>query len=123
MATDNQDLRIDYVEFPALENGKIKAFYTQVFGWVFEDYGPGYTSFQDGRLRGGFTTDTTPAAGGPLVVIYANDLEATEAKVKAAGGEIVKETFSFPGGRRFHFTDPSGNLLAVWTDVDSTQSS
>jgi predicted enzyme related to lactoylglutathione lyase len=121
MAPVNQNLRIDYVEFPALDTTRIKAFYTQVFGWTFEDYGPGYTSFHDGRLGGGFTTE--PGTAGPLAVIYARDLEAVEAEVKAAGGTIVKETFSFPGGRRFHFTDPSGNQLAVWTEVGSTHSS
>lgn len=123
MANVSQNLRIDYVEFPALDTARIKAFYTQVFGWTFEDYGPGYTSFHDGRLGGGFTTEATHAAGGSLVVIYASDLEAIEARVKAAGGAIAKETFSFPGGRRFHFTDPSGNTLAVWTDVDSSRTS
>jgi len=123
MAPVNQNFRIDYVEFPALDTARIKAFYTQVFGWAFMDYGPGYTSFHDGRLSGGFTTDATPGAGGPLVVIYASDLETAEAEVKAAGGLITKDIFLFPGGRRFHFTDPSGNQLAVWTDVDSAHSS
>jgi len=123
MAPINHNLRIDYVEFPALDTGKTKAFYTQVFEWAFEDYGPGYTSFHDGRLGGGFTTDAGPAPGGPLVVVYASDIKAVEAKVKAAGGAIVKEIFEFPGGWRFHFTDPSGNQLAVWTDVGSTHSS
>ncbi len=118
MANSEQNLRIDYVEFPAHDTGKIKAFYGQVFGWKFEDYGPHYTSFQDGRLSGGFTTDATPGTGGPLVVIYSTDLAAIEAKIKTAGGSIVKAAFSFPGGRRFHFADPAGNVLGVWSDPE-----
>src|SRR5436190_15273226 len=116
MTNREQNLRIDYVEFPALDVGTARTFYGEVFGWKFEDYGPRYTSFQDGRISGGFTADATVGAGGPLVVIYAVDLAAVQAKIKAAGGSIVKETFSFPGGRRFHFADPAGNVLAVWSD-------
>jgi predicted enzyme related to lactoylglutathione lyase len=123
MGDASHNLRLDYVEFPAFDTGAIKAFYTQIFGWKFEDYGPEYTSFHDGRLNGGFTTAASAGPGGPLVVIYATDLEAVEAKIKAAGGSIVKPAFSFPGGRRFHFADPSGNVLAVWTDVESPHSS
>jgi hypothetical protein len=116
MANTQNDGRVDYIEFPAVNIVATKDFYVRVFGWKFTDYGPDYTSFEDGRLAGGFTTEGKVARGGPLVVIYAADLEATEAKVKAAGGTIVKETFSFPGGRRFHFTDPSGHELAVWSE-------
>jgi uncharacterized protein len=112
----DSNLRIDYVEFPARDIASLKSFYERVFGWRFEDYGPGYTAFHDGRLRGGFTTEAKPGAGGPLVVIYAADLEAAERNVKTAGGTIVIKTFSFPGGRRFHFADPSGNVLAVWSE-------
>jgi uncharacterized protein len=114
--TQSNEGRIDYIEFPALDIAKTKAFYTGVFGWKFTDYGPDYTSFEDGRLAGGFYRRGPVAAGGPLVVIYAGDLAGVQAKVQAAGGAIVKEIFSFPGGRRFHFTDPSGNELAVWSD-------
>ena len=108
--------RIDYVEFPTADTAAIKRFYTEVFGWKFEDYGPDYTSFADGRIAGGFDKSLPPSKGGPLVVIYDEDLAAMEKKIAAAGGKIVKPTFSFPGGRRFHFTDPSGNELAVWSD-------
>lgn len=107
---------MDYIEFPATDIAKTKAFYTQAFGWKFADYGPDYTSFEDGRLSGGFTTDRVVAKGGALIVLYASDLAATEGKVRDAGAKIVKETFSFPGGRRFHFADPSGNELAVWSE-------
>ena len=110
------DGRIDYIEFPASDLAPTKAFYERVFGWKFTDYGPDYTSFEDGRIAGGFTTEGKIAQGGPLVVVYAGDLAGMEKKIRGAGGTIVKEIFPFPGGRRFHFTDPSGNQLAVWSD-------
>ena len=116
MAQGDHDRRIDYIEFGAADIGKTKQFYQQVFGWKFEDYGPDYTSFQDGRLSGGFTKDAPVRPANPLVVIYATRLEETEVKIKQAGGKIVRKAYSFPGGRRFHFSDPSGNELAVWTD-------
>jgi len=112
-----RDRRIDYIELPATDIGATKRFYSDAFGWKFTDYGPTYTSFEDGRLAGGFTKDGTVAKGGPLVVIYADNLEAVEAKVQQAGATIVKPIFSFPGGRRFHFSDPSGNELAVWSET------
>jgi len=116
MSNAANDQRIDYIEFPATDISATKRFYSDVFGWPFEDYGPEYTSFQDGRLAGGFTKAAPVQPAGPLVVLYAANLEATEAKIKAAGGKIVKAIFSFPGGRRFHFTDPNGNELAVWSE-------
>lgn len=108
--------RIDYIEFPAADLAAVKAFYSGLFAWKFTDYGPDYTSFEDGRIAGGFARQNAVAHGAPLVVIYSADLEGMESKVRAAGGKIVKEIFSFPGGRRFHFTDPSGNELSVWSD-------
>jgi hypothetical protein len=108
--------QIDYIEFPATDVTRAKTFYTQVFGWKFTDYGPDYTSFEDGRIAGGFWKNSEVPAGGPLVVIYAADLSGMEAKIRAEGGAITKEIFSFPGGRRFHFADPCGNVLAVWSD-------
>ena len=114
--TKSNDGRIDYIEFPATDVAKTKAFYERVFGWKFTDYGPDYTSFEDGRIAGGFTKEGKVAQGGPLVVLYAGDLAAMESKVKQAGGAIVKDIFPFPGGLRFHFTDPSGNVLAVWSE-------
>jgi uncharacterized protein len=117
MGQADHDRRVDYVEFPATDIPRTKQFYERVFGWKFQDYGPGYTSFVDGRLAGGFTKDRAGNAGtGPLVVIYAVELEQVQASVKQEGGRIVKEIFAFPGGRRFHFTDPSGNELAVWSE-------
>jgi len=116
MTNAEHDRRIDYIEFPVRNVPDAKKFYAQAFGWSFEDYGPDYTSFSDGRLSGGFRTEAKVQPGGPLVVIYAADLEGMEHKVKQAGGKIVKPVFSFPGGRRFHFTDPSGHQLAVWSE-------
>ena len=110
------NFRIDYIEFPATDVARTKAFYQQVFGWKFTDYGADYTSFEDGRIAGGFTTEGKVTHGGPLVVLYASDLAATEKKVRDAGGTITKDAFPFPGGRRFHFADPSGNELAVWSE-------
>jgi predicted enzyme related to lactoylglutathione lyase len=111
-----QDQRIDYIELSVTDVAVAKGFYGAAFGWRFEDYGPDYASFADGRLSGGFTKAGAVRQGGPLIVIFAVDLEAAEKRVRAAGGTIVRPTFSFPGGRRFHFSDPSGNELAVWSD-------
>jgi len=116
MSDAANDRRIDYIEFPALDAGKSKEFYATAFGWKFEDYGPQYTSFHDGRLAGGFSAHETERPAKPLVVIYAADLEAAQRAVEQAGGKITRAVFSFPGGRRFHFTDPSGNELAVWSE-------
>ena len=116
MTSSEHDRRIDYIEFPVKSVPDTKRFYASAFGWSFEDYGPDYASFSDGRLSGGFQTASTVQAGGPLVVIYAADLVATQRRVLQAGGIIAREIFSFPGGRRFHFTDPSGHELAVWSD-------
>lgn len=116
MSQAEQDRRIDYLEFTTTDIELTKRFYSNVFGWQFTDYGPEYTSFHDGRLAGGFRVAAQVTAGGPLIVLYAVDLEAIEAAIRERGGQIVQPTFEFPGGRRFHFTDPSGNELAVWSD-------
>ncbi|WP_373512637.1 VOC family protein [Persicitalea sp.] len=104
---------IFYLEFPAGDLSKIKAFYQKAFGWTFEDWGPDYISFSDGQMAGGFYKADGLTASAPLVVIWADDLEAMQTEVERAGGNIVKPIFSFPGGHRFHFTDPSGNELSV----------
>jgi predicted enzyme related to lactoylglutathione lyase len=113
MNNEERDRTIDYIEFGATDTEATKRFYAASFGWKFTDYGPDYVAFEDGRLTGGFTTQSQPGRG-PLVVLYANDLEKIFAIVKAQGGRIEREIFSFPGGRRFHFLDPNGNELAVW---------
>jgi predicted enzyme related to lactoylglutathione lyase len=115
--SQHQNFSMDYVEFPATDIEATKRFYNQVFGWDFKDWGPDYTSFHDGRTGGGFTTESHVASGaGVLVVLYAANLQETYQKVKATGGRIVREIFEFPGGRRFHFADPNGNELAVWSE-------
>lgn len=111
-----EDGKIDYVEFPGADLGEIKRFYGQAFGWSFQDYGPGYVAFEGQGTDGGFAADPEDRPAVPLVVLYARDLEALEARVRAAGGVITRAIFSFPGGRRFHFRDPSGNELAMWSD-------
>ncbi len=116
MSQTKPENQIDYIELPASKIEATKQFYTAAFGWKFEDYGPDYTSFHDGRLAGGFTKDRPAPSQGLLLVLYASDLARVQQKIKAAGGAIVKDTFSFPGGRRFHFTDPNGNELAVWSE-------
>jgi predicted enzyme related to lactoylglutathione lyase len=109
--------QIDYIEFPAADIPRMKQFYSEAFGWKFEDYGPDYTSFTDGRLSGGFTRERPAPAAHLLIVIFASDLEAAQKRVRDAGGSVVRDTYAFPGGQRFHFTDPSGNELAVWSDA------
>lgn len=113
------DRRIDYVEFPASDFDVLELFYSKTFGWTFTDYGSEYRAFNDGSLDGGiFKSDakSTTATGAALVILYADDLEATLQRVLANGGQTSKEIFSFPGGRRFQFFDPHGNELAVWSD-------
>lgn len=108
--------KINYLEFPATDISRTKEFYQNAFGWKFTDYGPEYTAFSDGDFEGGFAKAETVKPGGALVILYSEKLEASLESVKKNGGEIIKPIFEFPGGRRFHFTDPSGNELAVWSD-------
>jgi predicted enzyme related to lactoylglutathione lyase len=110
-----EDGKIGYVEMPAGDLVPLRTFYRDAFGWTFTDYGPSYSAFAEG-LDGGFDSDASAGLTAPLVVLYAHDLEAMLAKVQACGGAVVRPIFSFPGGRRFHFTDPSGNELAVWSE-------
>lgn len=117
MATRTEN-HIDYVEFAAEDFGPIQKFYSDVFGWEFEDWGPEYTAFKSAGIEGGFRGGEKPKEGGALVILYAADLDATEKRVVGAGG-VVTERHEFPGGRRFHFRDPAGNILGVWTFVDN----
>ena len=113
------DMKIDYIEFAAVDLDAVEAFYSQVFAWRFEDYGPDYRAFSDGRIDGGFyRADLRSSAdnGSSLVIFYAENLEQVQQSVVDAGGSIVKPIFVFPGGRRFQFADPAGNELAVWSD-------
>lgn len=109
---------IDYIEIPARDVAASRAFYGAAFGWDFNDYGPDYAGIKgpDGEVGGLAATEGADGgAGGPLVLLYSDDLEATAAAVLAAGGSIVRPAYPFPGGRRLHFTDPTGNELGVWT--------
>ncbi|MCY3879230.1 MAG: VOC family protein [Rhodobacteraceae bacterium] len=110
---------IDYVEFPCRDFNRTKEFFGNLFGWKFTDYGPGYTAFSAAGLEGGFYASdlcSESGNGSALIVLYSEELETTQSAVQAAGGVISTEIFSFPGGRRFHFLEPSGNELAVWSD-------
>ena len=121
MANSN-DRRIDYVEFSVGDIARSRDFYGKAFGWSFKDYGPSYCEFNDGRLTGGFALSGKDGskrgarAGGPLVILYANDLTEIQRRVEEAGGEIVRPPYAFPGGRRFHFADPDGYEMAVWSE-------
>ena len=110
-----EDGKLDYLELPGGDLPASKAFYGAAFGWRFLDYGPAYAAFDEG-LDGGFDAQSD-ATRTPLPVLFATDLEAMLARVEAAGGTIVKPVFAFPGGRRFHFRDPAGNELAVWSET------
>jgi uncharacterized protein len=105
--------QIQYIEFLSNDLARARKFYTDAFGWTFTDYGPDYAAFEGDHVDGGFTTGQ-PVKGSVLVILYSEKLEDTKSKVKKAGGKIVQDIFSFPGGRRFHFDDPDGNELAVW---------
>lgn len=107
--------QVQYIEFLSTDINLAKDFYTRCFGWKFTDYGSDYTAFEGDYVDGGFTTGK-PVNGTILVVLYSEDIETTKSKVIAAGGTIVKDIFSFPGGRRFQFTDIDGYELAVWSE-------
>ncbi len=113
-----KDNDINYVEFKANDLEKIKAFYSGSFGWTFTDYGPTYTAFAESGLEGGFELTDQKVINGALVVLYHKDLEEIKNKVLQCGGTITKDIFSFPGGKRFHFADPSGNELAIWSEEE-----
>ncbi len=108
---------IDYVEITVRNVLKAKEFYSATFGWSFNDYGPEYAGIVGETREQGGLAQGEPIVGGPLIVLYSNDLDASVVAVRRGGGAIVKEPFDFPGGRRFHFTDPSGNELAVWSSA------
>jgi len=109
--------QIDYVEIPVAELEKTREFLTGLFGWTFQEWGPDYHSFNDGRLDGGLRRSDEPApATGVLLVFYSADLERDVGRVKELGATISQEIFDFPGGQRFHFVDPAGIEYAMWSD-------
>lgn len=111
--------KINYVEFPARNIAATKAFFSKVFGWTFTDYGDEYCAFGNAGMDGGFYQSPQHAStetGSVLIVFYSPTLEQTQIHIEQAGGRIIKPVFDFPGGRRFHFSDPNGNEFAVWSD-------
>lgn len=112
--------KINYVELPAKDLNEVKDFFKASFGWKFTDFGSEYTTFSDEGLDGGFFKSdlvSSTTNGSALIVFYSKDLESTLAKIKKAKGKVTKPIFEFPGGRRFHFSDPNGNEYAVWSDL------
>jgi len=108
--------RINYIEFQAENLEAVKKFYSATFDWTFTDYGSDYVAFNDGTLDGGFERGEKKGQGTPLVILYSDNLELSLKAVEKNGGAVTKPIYSFPGGRRFHFADPAGNELAVWSD-------
>jgi len=121
MSTENkrEESRIDYVEIPVTDIGKATGFLREMFGWEFQEWGPEYSSFSDGRLDGGLRlADQAAPDTGVLLVFYSEDLERDYQRVQELGATISQEIFSFPGGRRFHFVDPVGTPFAIWTATE-----
>jgi predicted enzyme related to lactoylglutathione lyase len=111
--------RIDYVEIPVTDLDMAREFFSQLFGWEFQEWGPDYYSFSDGRLDGGLRRSETPApASGVLLVFYTRDIDRDYERVQELGATISQETFEFPGGKRFHFVDPVGTEYAMWTSTE-----
>jgi uncharacterized protein len=110
---------IDYIEMPSTNLTATKDFFSRLFGWSFQDYGPDYSSFDDGRTTGGFFASkitSTVEKGAPLVVFYSPEPEKMAGEVARFGGKITREIFDFPGGRRFHFEAPGGGEFAIWSE-------
>ena len=110
---------IDYVEIPSADIARSRSFFTALLGWSFTDYGPDYTAFEDGRIAGGFYKSANVSlvsTGGSLPVIYSEALEQAKADAIRLGAKITRDIFDFPGGRRFHFTEPGGSEFAIWSD-------
>ncbi len=118
MQNSNEN-KIDYIEIPVNDIEESKSFFKAIFGWDFKDYNPHYTVFQGAGISGGLTVGSAgfnTTKGAPLIVFYRHDLEKTMAEVTQAGGKITTFPFSFPGGRRFHFTDINDNEFAIWSE-------
>jgi predicted enzyme related to lactoylglutathione lyase len=108
--------QINYIEFKASNLEEIKTFYSKCFHWSFTDYGPNYIAFSESGLEGGFEKSDAEIVNGVLVILYHEDLNLIKNNVIQNGGIVSKDIFSFPGGKRFHFLDPAGNELAIWSD-------
>ncbi len=117
----SQHEKIDYVEFPSTNLKATQTFFTKAFGWKFTEYGPDYCDFTNEGINGGFYSSqntATAESGSALIILYSRNLENTLKKVEEAEGRVNKAIFPFPGGRRFHFIEPGGNELAVWSDKE-----
>lgn len=115
----NEHEKLNYVEFPAKNIPATKKFFSAVFNWTFKDFGDDYSAFTDQGLNGGFFKSPNASiakTGGALLVFYSADIDDTLHNIEQAGGKIIKPIFTFPGGRRFHFAEPSGNEFAVWSE-------
>lgn len=115
-----QHEKINYVEFPASDFDATKIFFESVFDWSFTDYGADYIAFSGAGLDGGFYQSELSAStdkGSALIIFFSNNLQQTQSRIEAAGGNMIQAIFDFPGGRRFHFCDPNGNEFAVWSDT------
>lgn len=119
MTPEPQHHSINYVELTVTDIDAAKAFYHDAFGWEFNDYGPTYAGIKaaDGTEAGGlYAAAEARPAGGPFVILYSADLDESMRAIQLAGGRIIEEPYEFPGGRRLHFADPSGNELGVWAE-------
>ncbi|MGO3124893.1 MAG: VOC family protein [Advenella sp.] len=116
MNSQDKNGKLDYIEFTVRDIVRTCKFYASAFGWSFKDYGPQYCEFTDERFTGGFAQGEPVSPGGPLVILYTDNLAHMQERIERAGGRVVKPVFAFPGGRRFHFADPDGYELAVWSD-------
>ncbi|MFC2156574.1 VOC family protein [Acidobacteriota bacterium] len=116
MSQERNNNGIDYIEFSVTDMEEAKSFYGDVFGWTFQDWGPDYASFNDGRIDGGLRKVESLKSGSPLVIFYSVDLKNIRDKIESTGCPITQDIFEFPGGKRFHFNDPFGNELAVWSE-------
>ncbi len=119
---NRDERRIDYVEIPVTDLDTAREFFRELFGWEFQEWGPDYYSFNDGRLDGGLRRADEPApASGVLLVFYSQDLDRDHARVQELGATISQDIFEFPGGRRFHFVDPVGTEYAIWTSTEEVE--
>lgn len=118
----NEHEKINYVEFPSNDLDETKRFFSQAFNWEFQDFGTEYTAFSNQGIDGGFfkaNLSSSTKTGAALIVFYSNNIEQTQDKIEKSGGTIIKPVFTFPGGRRFHFSEPCGNEFAVWSDKNT----
>jgi len=114
----NAEGRIDYIEIPVTDLEKTRAFFQDLYGWTFQEWGPDYFGFNDGRLEGGLRrAEEAAPASGVLLVFYSENLERDVERVRELGATISQNIFEFPGGRRFHFVDPAGTEFAIWSST------